>query len=190
VRNAACRAVVLACAGVVVLPAVAQTVLYDKSRISCVSRQMNVPVEAQFKTFSARIAFDPVHPEAGRARIEIELASFDIDNTEVNDEVRGKAWFDAGNFPRATFVSASIRRLDGTRFEVRGPLAIKGRTHEVVAPFTYQEVGGTGTFEGAFAIKRLQFNIGDGVWKDTDTVADEVQIKFRIVAVVKPAAKK
>src|SRR5258706_7799243 len=89
-------------------PAAAQTVLYDQSRITCVSRQMNVPVEARFKKFSAQIAFDPAKPTAGSARIEIELESFDIDNAEVNDEARGKQWFDARNFPKATFVTADM----------------------------------------------------------------------------------
>ncbi len=95
------------------------------------------------------------------------------------------------NFPRATFVSTGMRAVGGGKFEARGPLTIKGKTNDVVASFTYKEEGGVGVFDGAFAIKRLQFNIGDGVWKDTDTVADDVQIKFRIaVEAVKPAAKK
>jgi hypothetical protein len=34
-------------------------------------------------------------------------------------------------------------------------------------------------------IKRTVFNIGDGEWKDTSVVADDVQIKFRIVTPVK-----
>jgi hypothetical protein len=38
------------------------------------------------------------------------------------------------------------------------------------------------TYEGAFTLLRLQFKIGEGVWSDTDTVADEVQVRFRIVA--------
>ena len=173
------------------LPVAAQSVLYDKSRITCVSRQMNVPVEARFKKFNAQIAFDPARPAEGKARIEIDLDSFDIDNAEVNDEVRGKAWFDTKSFPKATFVSAAIKPLGGGRFEVRGPLTIKGRTQEVAAPFTFKEDAGTTAFDGAFQLRRLQFNIGEGVWKDTDTVADEVQIKFHIViAGVKPAAKK
>ena len=37
-------------------------------------------------------------------------------------------------------------------------------------------------FEGALPIKRLAFNIGDGEWKDTSMVADEVLIKFRVTA--------
>ena len=171
--------------------ATAQTVDYDKSRIACVSRQMNVPVEARFRKFTAQIAFDPAKPAAGKARIEIDVGSFDIDNAEVNDEAAGKAWFDARNFPKATFVAAGIKAVGGGRFEVRGPLTIKGRTSEVVAPFTYKEEAATAAFDGTFVIRRLQYNIGEGVWKDTDTVADEVHIKFHIVvATLKPAAKK
>ena len=171
-------------------PAAAQTVLYDQSRITCVSRQMNVPVEARFKKFGAQIAFDPAKPAAGAARIEIELDSFDIDNAEVNDEARGKQWFDARGFPKATFVAAAIKPLGGGKFEVRGPLTIKGRTHEAVIPFTYAEKAGTTVYDGAFALKRLQYNIGEGVWKDTDTVADEVQLKFHIVVAAGNAAPK
>ena len=167
--------------------AAAQTVVYEKSRISCVSRQENVPVEAQFKKFTAQIAFDPARAETSKAQIEIDVASFDIGNAEVNDEVRGKPWFDTRSFPKATFVSSAIRALGGGKFEARGPLTIKGKTVEVVTPFSWRAEAGGGIVEGAFNIKRLQYNIGEGVWKDTDTVADEVQIRYRLV--LAPAAK-
>lgn len=173
------------------LPAAAQTVLYDKSRISCVSRQENVPVEAQFRKFTAQIAFDPAKPEAGKAQIEIDVNSFDIDNAEVNDAAKDRDWFNARAFPKATFVASSIRALGGGRFEARGPLTIKGKTLETVAPFTYTADAAGGVFDGAFSIKRLQYDIGEGGWKDTGVVADVVQIKFRIVmAIAGPAAKK
>ena len=192
-RSAA--SVLIAIAGALLLqvatPAAALTVLYDKSRISCVSRQEKVPVEAQFRKFTAQIAFDPAKPETGKAQIEIDLGSFDIGFDEYNDDAKGKNWFDVRNFPRAIFVSTGMRALGGGKFEVRGPLTIKGKTNDVVASFTYKEEGGIGMFDGAFPIKRLQYNIGDGVWRDTSTVADDVQIKFRIaVATVKPAVKK
>jgi len=171
-------------------PAAAQTVIYDKSRISCISRQENVPVEAQFKRFTAQVAFDPAKPEASKVQIEIDVDSFDIGFVDFNEEAKGKSWFDARTFPRARFVSTSTRGLGGGRFEARGPLTIKGKTTEITAPFTYKEDAGTGIFEGVFTIKRLQYNIGEGAWKDTYTVADDVQIKFRIVVAAKPAAKR
>ena len=172
-------------------PAAALTVQYDKSRLTCVSRQENVPVEAEFKKFTAQVAFDPARPEAGKAQIDIDIDSFDIGFAEYNEDAKGKNWFDARNFPRAKFVSTSMRALGGGRFEARGPLTIKGKTNEVIAPFTYRQDAGIGVFSGVFAIKRLQYNLGEGVWKDTAVVADEVQIRFHIVvAIDKPAAKK
>ena len=175
-------------AQIVVPNAAAQTLLYEKSRVSVVSRQMNVPVEAPFKKFSAEIHFDPLKPNAGRARIDVDVGSFDIGDAEVNDDVKSKTWFDAKNHPRAVFVTSSVRALGGVRFEARGPLTIKGKTLEVVAPFTYKDEAGVAVYEGQFPIKRLQYNIGEGVWKDTDTVADEVLIRFRLVIAKATAA--
>ena len=37
------------------------------------------------------------------------------------------------------------------------------------------------TVEGQFPLRRLQFRIGDGPWSDTETVADEVTVRFRFV---------
>jgi polyisoprenoid-binding protein YceI len=167
-------------AAVIAWPASAQSVLYEKSRISCVSKQMNVPVEAVFRKFTARISFDPARPESAKATIEIDVGSFDIDNAEANDEARGKSWFDARNFPKATFTSTAVKALGGGRFEARGPLTIKGKSVEVVTPFTYREAPGGAVIDGNFSVRRLQYNIGEGAWKDTDTVADEVQIRYQL----------
>ena len=71
-RNLIAAAVTVCCVLPAVRSASAQSVLYDKSHITCVSRQMNVPVEAGFKKFTADITFDPARPETGKSRIEIE----------------------------------------------------------------------------------------------------------------------
>ena len=49
-------------------------------------------------------------------------------------------------------------------------------------PLTLKQEAGHQVFDGALPIKRLTFNIGDGEWKDTSVVADEVIIKFHVVA--------
>lgn len=189
-RKLAALIAVMATTLAAAVAAAAQTVLYDKSRITSISRQENVPVEARFKKFTAQIAFDPAKPEAGKAQIEIDVDSFDIGFADFNEEVKGKSWFGVRTFPQARFVSAGVRALGGGRFEARGPLTLKGKSMDVVVPFTYKEDAGTGVFDGAFTIKRLQYNIGEGPWKDTDIVADEVQIKFRVVVAARPAVKK
>jgi len=42
------------------------------------------------------------------------------------------------------------------------------------------QAGGTTTATGSFVIKRLDFKIGDGDWKDTSMVANDVTVKFKL----------
>jgi polyisoprenoid-binding protein YceI len=168
----------------------AQAIDYARSQITVQSRQMNVPVEAPFTKFTAQVDFDALRPESSSARVDIDLASFDIGDADVNENVRDRNWFDTKNHPIARFLSSSIRSLGGGRYEVRGPLTIKGKTQEVAGPFTLKTNGADRIFEGAFAIRRLQYSVGDGVWRDTSVVADEVQVKFRLYQLGQKAASK
>jgi polyisoprenoid-binding protein YceI len=78
-------------------------------------------------------------------------------------------------------VSFSRSGLSGT-LEVSGKLTIKGKTTEVSFPMSVKKEGAVQIFEGNLPIRRLTFNIGDGEWKDTSVVADEVVIRFRVIA--------
>src|SRR4051812_6477663 len=49
-----------------------------KSSISATFKQMNVPVDGKFKKFNAQIDYDAAKPEASKANVEIEVASFDL----------------------------------------------------------------------------------------------------------------
>ena len=153
----------------------------DQSTIAFVSRQMNVPVEGAFKKFTAQINIDPARPEAGRARIEIDLASIDAGSADANDEVKGKSWFNTREFPKANFISSAVKALGGGRFEAFGKMTIKGKTLETRAPFTLKQEKGVLILDGAFPLKRLDYGIGSGVWSDTSVVADEVLVKFHFV---------
>lgn len=157
----------------------------DKSKLTFVSKQMGVPVDGEFRKFSASMAFDPAKPETGRAQIEIDMASVDAGAAETNEEVAGKNWFNVKQFPKATFASSSVKALGGGRFEVAGKLTIRDKTRDVVAPFTMTQQGAFTQFDGAVTIRRADFGIGQGVWADFDTVANEVQIRFRLLAASK-----
>lgn len=156
-----------------------------KSSVVAVSKQMGVPVEGKFRRFSAQVSFDPARPSEGKASIEIDIASFDLGDADFNRETAKKEWFDAAKFPKATFVTSAIKPAGAGKFEAAGKLTIKGVMRDVVAPVNFKAEGGQQVFEGVLPIKRLQFNIGEGEWKDTSTVADDVQIKFRIVTAKK-----
>lgn len=153
-----------------------------KSTLGFVSKQMNVPVEGSFRSFRARLAFDPAKPAAARAELDIDLASIDTGSKEADEEVATKDWFDTKAFPVAKFVSTSVKPLGGNRYEVAGRMTIKGKTQAVSAPVTVTQQGNSATIDGSLVLKRADYGIGGGVWSDFGTVANEVQVKFRLVA--------
>lgn len=153
-----------------------------KSSVSATFKQMNVPIEDKFKKFTAVIDYDAAKPEASKATVDIDTASLDLGDPEYSKEVAKKEWFNSAQFPKATFVSTSIKPAGAGKLAVTGNLTIKGKTAPVAFPLTVTTAGGKQVFDGTLPIKRLAYNIGEGQWKATDMVADDVTIKFHIVA--------
>lgn len=157
----------------------------DKSAIHFSYQQMGVKMDGQFKQFSSQLNFDPAKPATAKANFDVELASIDLGSSEADQEVAGKPWFNTKTFPKANFVSSSVRALGGNRFEVAGKLTIKGQTREVIVPATFTGQGKSGVFDGSFVIRRGDFSIGEGAWAKFDIVANDIQIKFRITSTTK-----
>lgn len=157
----------------------------EKSQIAFISKQMGVPVDGRFRKFDAQFSLDPAKPQAGKARVEVDLASIDAGSSEADDEAQGKIWFNVAAFPKASFVSASVRALGGGRYEARGPLTIKGISKETVIPFSLRNEGAGSWLEGGFVVPRSQFKIGEGEWSDTSILANEVQVKFKMFLTTK-----
>ena len=162
-------------------PAAAQqSLLPAQSEIQFTTRQMGVPVDGSFRRFDAQISFDPKKPEASRVAFTIDLGSASIGTAETEAELAKPDWFNLKLFPQASFQSSSVKPLGAGRFEVAGTLAIKGNRQPVVVPVSISQAGRTSTATGSFTIKRLDFRIGDGDWKDTSMVANEVQVRFKL----------
>jgi polyisoprenoid-binding protein YceI len=164
-------------------------VLTNESTLAFGYTQMGVPLDGKFNKFAAQLTFDPSKLNKAQAKIDIDLASIDTGSAEANDEVAGKLWFDTKNHPKASFTSTGIKSLGGNRYEASGKLSVKGRTQDVKAPVTFQSIGNKGLFDGAFTIKRLDYAIGEGVWTDISTVANDIQIKFHLVVNAAPSKK-
>jgi polyisoprenoid-binding protein YceI len=166
----------LAAAGVVA----AQQVVPAQSSIAFTSKQMGVPVDGKFAKWTAAIAFDPKKPDAGKVNFTIDTSSATFGVKETDAEMPKPAWFSVAKFPTATFASTAIKAKGGGKFDVAGKLTVKGTTKDVVVPIALAQAGPTTTASGAFSIKRTDFKIGEGEWADTSTVADDVQVSFKI----------
>ncbi|MDB6060079.1 MAG: signal peptide protein [Verrucomicrobiaceae bacterium] len=160
--------------------AAANSIDKKTSAIEITFKQEGVPVSAKFNDFSGSIDYDPANIAAAKAQLVVQLTSFDIGDDAYNKEVQKKTWFDTTQFPQATFTSASIKALGADKLQAQGKLVIKGRSQDITVPITLKQNGNIKIFSGSLPIKRLYFNIGDGEWRDTDVLADEVIIKFSI----------
>lgn len=175
------RVVSLLCAGLLAAHGLTlDTLNAAQSQIGFTFKQMGVPVDGRFSKFDAKLAMDPAHPEAARGRIDIDVASIDAGSTEANGEVRGKNWFDAQAFPSASFRIDSVKSLGADRYEVTGPLTLRGRTKVLGGRFTLKRNGDAAQVDGTVGFKRSDFGIGQGEWADPSIVADDIQVNFHL----------
>lgn len=153
-----------------------------QSRVTATFWQLNVPVEAEFRRFEASIDYDAAKLERTRATMTIETASLDLGDELMNAEVGKPEWFDSKRHPKATFFTTSIKPAGPSKVIVNGTLTIKGRSLDVSFPLTIKVQGDAYVFDGQLPIRRTAFFVGEGDWLDTSLVADQVIIKFHIVA--------
>ena len=152
----------------------------DHGKILFSATQQDVAVEGEFRKFSADIEFNPTKPNAGKVTLVIDLASVITGSSEADDLLKDKVFFDAKHFPQATFNSKSIDKSAAGQFQARGDFSLKGRSMELVIPFTARSEGSGLRIEGHLPISRLAYKVGEGEWADTGTLADQVLIMFSL----------
>ena len=157
-----------------------QALVPAQSAVNFEAKQMGVPLKGHFKKFDAKIAFDAAKPEASKIHFSIDTGSATMGAKETDAELPKADWFNVAKFPQATFDSSAIKALGGGKFQVDGTLTIKGNAQKVSLPVTLTQSGATTTATGTLPLKRLTFKIGDGDWKDTSMVADEVTVQFKL----------
>ena len=157
-----------------------QKLLPAQSEIGFVSRQMGSPVEGRFRSFEAQVTLDPKQLAGAKIVLVVDLASATLASTDTETELRQSDWFDVKKFPQASFTSSAVKLAGPGRLEVVGTFSLKGRGRALTVPVALTQSGGITTATGAFTIKRLDFKVGDGDWADTDLIANDVQVKFKL----------
>lgn len=161
-----------------------QAVQADRSSVTFAYKQMGVNMNGRFRKFGAQLQFDPAKPEQAKANVDIELASVDAGSSDADQELAGKAWFNTGAFPKASFASRQIRLVSPGNYEVTGTLTIKGQSREVRFPLKLTAQGTQAVLAGGFTVKRGDFAVGEGMWSKFDVVANDVQVNFQLTALV------
>ncbi len=176
---------VLAISSALLLPPVASAASYvarDESELRFVGRQQGAPFTGRFESFSAEVDFDPGNPQAGRIHAEVDVRSADSRNRDRDEYMQARDFFYSRKYPTATFDTLSIAAADdGDGYQARAKLTLRGKTREVTMRFSFLVAeDGAAALSGVVLLNRLDFGIGQGEWRDTSEIGNEVRVEIEL----------
>ncbi len=156
-----------------------------------VRHMMVSTVKGRFRSMEGVITLDEERPERSSVVASIDVASIDTAEPDRDAHLRSDDFFNAERFPKMTFRSTRVERVDGERWKVYGDLTIRDVTKEVVLdtefegrakdPWGNERVGFSATTE----LNRKEFGLRWNQVLETGgvVVGDRVKVSLHIAAV-------
>ncbi len=195
------RAASLALAAAALLPAAAsaRTLSY---RIDPVHTQVLFSVDhdgysqpvGRMKVKAGWLQFDEDDWSAAKVAVDVDTNSVDLGDKEWDDAVTGKRFLDVMDFPLAHFESTSVEKTDAQHGTLHGNLTLRGVTHEIAIPFTFNRAGATifsgmqtlAGFSAQTTLDRTQF----GMTAFPKAVGVQVTVRLEVEAILDQDAQK
>jgi polyisoprenoid-binding protein YceI len=175
--------------GAVAAPPGAVHYLLDqgKSTLEYTFTQAGAQNKGRFTRFPVSFDFSADNLGASRLEVTVEMGSLDTGDQERDDTLRSDDLFAVAKFPQAHFTATQFVKT-AAGFEAIGKLTIRGVTRDLQLPFTFRTAtengAAVGYMSGKTSLRRLDYGVGQGDWKATDQVGNEVGVAFtlRLVA--------
>lgn len=167
-------------AAVAALAAAQWSMQPKESKLTFVGEQAGAQFEGGFDKFSADISFDPKNLAASRFDVKIDTASVNTQDEERDTTIKSADLFNVKSFPTARYVADRFTDKGGNKYSATGKLTLRNVTRDVPIDFTFENKGGDAWLKGTAKIKRLDFGVGQGDWKDTSQVGNDVQVRFTL----------
>jgi polyisoprenoid-binding protein YceI len=156
-----------------------------KSELAFTGVQAGAEFKAVFHKFTADVRFAPEALASASFDVVIDLASVDSQDKDRDTTIRGPDIFDVAHWPSAHYVTRSFART-ASGYRAAGSLTLRGVTKEVPLDFQFTTAGTGAKLVGTAMLKRLDFGAGQGDWKSTQWIADEVKVSFSLSLAPKP----
>lgn len=137
--------------------------------------------EGLFSGASGVLRLDPNQPESSSLSVSIPVASVLTTNNKLMEELKGGQWLAADQFPKAEFVSVSVKQTGPNDALVSGNLTLHGITypetlhvHFIGAGVNMLDKKYTVGFDATTTIKRSDF----GVKMFVPYVSDDVELRI------------
>ncbi len=140
-----------------------------------------------FGDVDGSIVYDADNVSASSVEVTLPLSGLESNVQNFNDHLLSDDFFDAAQFPEATYRSTSVESAGEDKLKITGELTIKGITKEVVLDATINQITPhpmsdklTAGFDAKATIMRSDFDLGMFV----PHVADEVELHITTEAPV------
>lgn len=151
------------------------------SQLSFTATQAGAPFEGKFDRFTADIQFDPNDLATSRFDVVIDTDSVNTRDKERDETIKSAELFAVKQYPSARYVAENFTRKGKNNYAAAGKLTLRNVTRDVPIEFTFEENANGAWLKGSADIKRLDFGVGQGDWRDTATVGNEVKVTFALL---------
>jgi polyisoprenoid-binding protein YceI len=141
--------------------------------------QAGAVTQGHFRKFATELQYDENQLAASKLKVTVQIASLDTQDKDRDQTLAGNELFDTDKFPTAQYSATGLEKR-GAGLEAVGKLTLHGVTREVRVPLTIRTTKSGVEISGETTIRRLDFGVGQGDWKSTEWVDDDVKLRYRV----------
>jgi polyisoprenoid-binding protein YceI len=170
----------LAFAGLAFAAATALRAVPAQSTFGFTASQAGAPVNGAFSRYTADIRFDPKDLTGSHFDVSVDVKSASTKDKDRDETLLSPDFFDVEHFPTAHYVADKFADQGGGKYGATGKLTLHNVTKDVPIEFTYETKDGASWLKGSAKLKRLDFGVGQGEWKSTKEIGDDVSVNFAL----------
>jgi polyisoprenoid-binding protein YceI len=154
-----------------------------KSSLEFNFSQAGAQNKGRFRRFTTVLDFAADNLAASHLEVTVDMTSVDTGDQERDDTLKDADLFAVKKFAQARFSAAQIVKTAGG-YEAVGKLTIRDITRDMRVPFTLrtatEQGASVGYMSGKTSLRRVDFGVGQGDWKATDQVGNDVGVSFAL----------
>ena len=164
-----------------------------RSSLKFTFKQDGADNQGRFRKYDVVLRFAENNLPASKLDVTVQLDSLDTGDEQRDGEMKGVNGFNVAKFPEAKFHATRISLVSVGRYEAVGKLTLHGVSRDIRVPLSFrtanEKAGPAAYITGRAGFNRLDFGVGQGQYKATDFIANEVGVNFGLRFTAKaPAA--
>jgi polyisoprenoid-binding protein YceI len=139
--------------------------------------------KGKFTRYTVTLDFSADAVASSKLDVLVDMSSLDTGDKERDDTLKSADLLSVAKYPQSRFTSTQITRT-ANGYDAVGKLTIRGVSRDAHIPFTFRTADEQGKpagyLLGKTTVKRLDFGVGQGDWKATDQVGNEVSVSYSL----------